>query len=78
MYRYRAIKVILFVYFRVDNVSVLLVEEIGAPGETHWPATNHRQTLSHNVVLSTSRHDRDSYVCAKKNFKYFHPRLVSG
>jgi hypothetical protein len=30
-----------------------LVEEIGVPGENHWPITSHWQTLSHNVVSST-------------------------
>jgi len=30
--------------------SVLLVEETGVPGENHWPAASHCQTLSHNVV----------------------------
>ena len=30
--------------------SVLLVEETG---ENHWPAANHSQTLSHNVVSRT-------------------------
>jgi hypothetical protein len=30
--------------------SVLLVEENGVQREKHEPATNHRQTLSHNVV----------------------------
>ena len=34
--------------------SVLLVKETGVPGE------NQRQTLSHNVVPSTSLHCRDS------------------
>jgi hypothetical protein len=38
--------------------SVLLVEETGEPGENHWPVTSHWQTLSHNVVLSTPRHER--------------------
>jgi hypothetical protein len=33
--------------------SVLLVEEIGVPGENHRHATSHGQTLSHNVVSST-------------------------
>jgi len=28
--------------------SVLLVEEIGVPGENHRPVASHRQTLSHN------------------------------
>jgi hypothetical protein len=30
--------------------SVLLVEETGGPGESHWPVASHWQTLSHNVV----------------------------
>jgi hypothetical protein len=36
--------------------SVLLMEETGVSGKT----TNHRQILSHNVVLSTHRHEQDS------------------
>ena len=39
--------------------SVLLVEEIGVPGENHWPTVSHWETLSHNVVSSTSRHQQD-------------------
>jgi hypothetical protein len=35
--------------------SVLLVEETGVTGENHRPVTSHWQTLSHNVVSSTSR-----------------------
>ena len=34
--------------------SVLLVEETGVPGVSHW------QTLSHNVVSSTHQHEPDS------------------
>ena len=34
--------------------SVLLVEETGVPRENHRPAVGHWQTLSHNVVSSTS------------------------
>jgi hypothetical protein len=34
--------------------SILLVEEIGVPEE------NHRQTLSHNIVSSIPRHERNS------------------
>jgi hypothetical protein len=30
--------------------SVLLVEEIGEPGENHRPAAGHWQTVSHNAV----------------------------
>ena len=37
--------------------SVLLVEETG---ENHRPAESPLQTLSHNVVSSTPRHERDS------------------
>jgi hypothetical protein len=33
--------------------SVLLVKEIGVPGENHKPTTSHWQTVSHNVVSST-------------------------
>jgi hypothetical protein len=42
--------------------SVLLVEETGGPGQNHWPATSHWQTLSHNVVSSTPHwhHEWDS------------------
>jgi len=36
--------------------SALLVEETGVSGENHRPAASHWQTLSHNVVSSTSRH----------------------
>jgi hypothetical protein len=39
---------------------VLLVEEIGVPGENHRSVTSRCQTLSHNVVSSTPRHERDS------------------
>ena len=38
--------------------SVLLVKETGVPRENHWPATSHGQTISHNVVSSTSCHRR--------------------
>ena len=37
--------------------SVLVVEETG---ESHRPVARHWQTSSHNVVLSTPRHERDS------------------
>ena len=40
--------------------SVLLVKETGVPGENHGPIASHWQTLSHNVVSSTPRHERDS------------------
>jgi len=31
----------------------------GVPWENYQPAASHWRTLSHNVVSSTSRHDRD-------------------
>jgi hypothetical protein len=38
--------------------SVLLLEETGVSGENHWPLASHWQTLSHNVVSSTPRHEQ--------------------
>ena len=35
--------------------SVLVVVEMGAPGENLQHAASHRQTFSHNVVSSTHR-----------------------
>jgi len=40
--------------------SVLLVEETGVPGKNDPPAASQWQTLSHNIVSSTHRHERDS------------------
>ena len=37
--------------------SVLLVEETGVPGENHWSVASHWQSLSHNVLSSTPRHE---------------------
>ena len=46
--------------FQLYRESVLLMEETGVPGENHRPATSQLQTLSHNVVSSTPRQERDS------------------
>jgi len=35
-----------------------LVEETRVPEENHRPVASHCQTLSHNVVLSTPRHEK--------------------
>ena len=43
-----------------NNISVILVEETGVPGENHWPVANQWQALSHNVVSSTPHHERGS------------------
>ena len=40
--------------------SVLMMEETGVPRENHLPAASHWQTLSHNVVLSSTRNERGS------------------
>ena len=40
--------------------SVLLVEETRVPGKNNRIAGSHWQTLSHNIVSSTPRHERDS------------------
>jgi hypothetical protein len=37
--------------------SVLLVEVTGVPGENHRSVARHSQTLSHNVISSTPRHE---------------------
>jgi len=37
--------------------SVLLVGETGLPWKNHRPTASHWQTLSHNVVSSTPRHE---------------------
>jgi hypothetical protein len=40
--------------------SVLLVQKTGIPGENYRPVASHRERLSHKVVSSTSRHERNS------------------
>jgi hypothetical protein len=41
---------------------LLAVEETGVPGENLQPASNHWQTLSHNLVSSTPRQERNSNI----------------
>jgi len=43
----------------IVEVSVM-VEETGVPGKNHRHDASHCQTLSHNVVSSTPRHERYS------------------
>jgi hypothetical protein len=43
-----------------NNISVLLVEETGIPGEIHRPVTSLWQIVLLNVVSSTTHHKRDS------------------
>ena len=55
--------IVLHLNSNINNISViswlyvLLVEETG---ENHRPVASHWQPLSHNVVLSTPRHERES------------------
>ena len=44
----------------ISWLSGLLVEKTGVPGESHRPVASHCQTISHNVVSSTPRHERAS------------------
>ena len=46
--------------------SVLFVEETEVPGENHRFVASHQQTLSHNVVSSTTSHERD--LSCKSNY----------
>jgi len=50
----------IFLFSVISWWSVLLVEETRVPRENHRPAWSHWQTLSHRVVSSTPRHERDS------------------
>jgi hypothetical protein len=47
-----------------NNSSVILwwsvLEETGVPGENHRSFASYWETLSHNVVSSTPRHEQDS------------------
>ena len=63
-----------------NNISVitwrlvLLVEVTGVPGKNHQPVASHWQTLSHNFVSSTPRHQQDSnsqLECFWKSNTYF-------
>jgi len=40
-------------------VVTFISGEKGVPRENHRPAASHWQTLSHNVVSSTPRHEQD-------------------
>ena len=43
-----------------NNISVLFVEETEIHRENQRPVASHWQTLSHNVVSNTPRHERGS------------------
>ena len=46
----------------IFHISLLLADETGARWENYQCVASHWQTLSHNVVSSTPRHDRDLIV----------------
>jgi hypothetical protein len=46
----------------ISSRPVLLVDETEVHGENYRPVASHRQTLSHNVVSSTSRHELTALV----------------
>ena len=48
-----------------NNISFILWRSV-LPGENHRPVASHCQTLSHNVVSSTPRHERGSNSQLKK------------
>ena len=41
----------------ISAISVLLVEETRVSGENHRTVASHSQTLSHNAVSITPRHE---------------------
>jgi hypothetical protein len=41
--------------------SVLVEAETGVPGGNHRSAASHCQSLSHNAVSSTPRHEREGF-----------------
>jgi hypothetical protein len=44
----------------ISCLSDLLIEKAKLPGENHRLVVSNWQTLSHNDVASTPRHERDS------------------
>jgi len=44
-------------YFRYIMAVSFIGGGTGVPGKNHWSAASHWQTLSHNVVSSTPRHE---------------------
>jgi hypothetical protein len=48
--------------FKLQYFSYILAVSFigGRSRENHWPAASHWQTLSHNAILSTPHHERDS------------------
>ena len=66
-YHNRVSVIVILFNVTFNNISViswrsaLLVEKSGVPVENHRPAASHWQTLSHNFVSSTPRHEQLPY-----------------
>ena len=56
--------------------SVLLVEETGVPAENYRPVVSQGQTLSHNVVSSTSWHKQSKYYQQNKTTTRYLPLKI--
>jgi hypothetical protein len=56
--------------------SVLLVEEIGEPGENHRPVASHWQIVSHNVVHLPKIEIRDRWILLVRSFKFICTRYT--
>jgi hypothetical protein len=60
-------------FFSVISLwSVLYAEETEVPGKNHQPDASHWQTLSHNLVSSTPRHEPDSNSQRYVFYRYCH------
>jgi hypothetical protein len=58
----------LYIVCILSSSYILLVDETGVPGENHRPVVSHLQALSHNVVSSTSRNERDTSSIIYKSY----------
>jgi len=45
----------------LSDIKTIFVDKIGVHEENHRLTASHRQTLSHKVISSTPRHERDSH-----------------
>jgi len=62
IFAYRNVRVMVsnVIFNNIAFISALSVEETGVPGENHRNDGSNLQTLPHNVVSNTPRHEQDS------------------
>jgi hypothetical protein len=60
-----------------NNISVILWLSALLVEETRVPRENHRQTLSHNVVLSTPRNEQFNWWCTQRKPPTCHKLLTN-